>query len=113
MQGWGWGTRPPQSPHIRHIHGHLQVVTEHLFSILRAQLGLQLGSVVRMDGLPGSPCSQQRSCLGTVRQVVESAAATRGLEDPMGQCSGRACRNGMWWGLGGLMARVWPTPTST
>lgn len=113
MQGWGWGTRPPQSPHIRHIHGHLQVVTEHLFSILRAQLGLQLGSVVRMDGLPGSPCSQQRSCLGTVRQAVESAAATRGLEDPMGQCSGRACRNGMWWGLGGLMARVWPTPTST
>lgn len=23
-----------------------------------------------------------------------------GLEDPMGQCSGQACRNDTWWGLG-------------
>lgn len=113
VQGLGWGTRPPRSLHIRHIHSHLQVVTERLFSILRAQLGLQLGHVVGMDRLPGSPGSRRRSCLGTVRQAVEAAAATRGLEDPTGQCSGQACRNDMWWGLGGLMARVWPTPTST
>lgn len=97
----GGGGPGPRSPHIRHIHSHLQAVAEHLFSIFRAQLGLQLGRVVGMDGLPGSPGSRRRSCLGTVRQAVEAAAATRGLEDPMGQRSGQACRNDTWLGLGG------------
>lgn len=48
----------------------------------------------RRRGLAGCPCSQLRSCLEIVRQVMEAAAAIRGPEDPMEQRSGQAWRDG-------------------